>query len=142
MKRLALAGLFALGVLFMGALPSPRVVTEAVLAARPTTDNALMLLLNGVPVRIGVLTSTGTSVNQGTTAVTFTVTSGTVLEVVCDGAAFVSVGATASSDYTNANFGRPMSAGVSRWFVLRDSDTDLSLDTAGSTVNCNVSVMR
>lgn len=109
---------------------------------RPAGEFVLFNLLNGVPVKIGVLTSTGTSVTQATTASTFTVTGGTVIEVVCDGAGFVNVGGTASSDYTSANFGRPMTAGVSRWFVLRDTDTDLSLDTAGSTVNCNVSVMR
>lgn len=140
MKRFTLAGLFVLGALFMGAMWPP--VHSLLGATRPAAENITITLLNGVPVKIGVLTSTGTSVNQGTTASTFTVTGGKVLEVVCDGAGFVNVGATASSDYTNANFGRPMTAGISRWFILRTSDTDLSLDTAGSTVNCNVSEMN
>lgn len=124
------------------------VVAVALVAAvafaqtRPPGELPLFTLLNGVPVKIGVLTSTGTTVNQSTTASTFTVTGGRVVEVVCDGAGFINVGSTSSSDYTNAAFGRPMSTGVSRWFVLRNSDTDLALDTAGSTVNCNVSEMR
>lgn len=130
------------GALFMGVTSPLSVVPKLTEGVRPTSDFALMLALNGVPVKIGVLTSTGTSVNQGTTGTTFTLTGGTVIEVVCDGAAFINIGATSSSDYTNANFGRPMTTGVSRWFVLRDTDTDISLDTSGGTVNCHVAAMR
>lgn len=111
-------------------------------AGRPGNELSLLQLLNGVPVKLGVLTTAGTTISNADTAVPFTVTGGTVLEVVCDAAAFVNIGATASSDYTNANFGRPMTVGVSRWFVLRDTDTAISVDTTGGAANCQVSVMR
>lgn len=106
-------------------------------------EYAMYLRLNGVPVRLGVLTSTGTSVNNSTTASTFTVTSGEVYEVICDGSAVVAVGSTATAgDYTSSTMGVPMSTGVSRWFILRDTDTALALDTTGGTVNCVVHTMR
>lgn len=120
-----------LGVLALGAMA----------ATRPYGELNFFTLLNGVPVKLGVLTTAGTTINNSDTAVPFTVTGGTVLEVVCDAAAFVNIGSTASSDYTNANFGRPMAVGVSRWFVLRTTDTAISVDTTGGAANCQVSVM-
>jgi hypothetical protein len=138
MKQFAIP-VAVIALLFMAALPPP---LPGLFQGRLVAEGPLFVALNGVPERIGVLTSTGTSVNQSTTASPFTITGGTVLEVVCDGAGFLNVGATSSSDYTNANFGRPVITGGSRWFVLRDTDTNLSLDTSGATVNCNVSVMH
>lgn len=109
-------------------------------AARPTTDPALMLL-NGVPVKLGTITTTGASTTNATTASAFTVTGGSVLMVTCDAAAVFTVGSSASTTYTNAAFGMVMSAGVPRWFVLRDSDTSIAVASA-ATVNCAVHVMR
>lgn len=140
MKKLFAIAALA-GALFMGASPLSH-MPELASGVRPNSDSVLMLMLNGVPEKIGVLTSTGTTVNQTTTAVPFTVAGETVIEVVCDGAGFINVATTSSSDYTSAVFGRPMQSGVSRWWVLRTTDTNLALDTAGATVNCNVSVMR
>lgn len=128
MKRhIAIALCFVMGL----ALPA---------AARPTTDPALMLL-NGVPVKLGTITTTGASTTNATTASAFTVTGGTVLMVTCDAAAVFTVGSSASTTYTNAAFGTVMSAGVPRWFVLRDSDTSIAVASA-ATVNCAVHVMR
>jgi hypothetical protein len=123
------------------AMLTPSAVAPSLLG-RTSNELSLFLLLNGVPVKLGVLTTAGTTINNSDTAVPFTVTGGTVLEVVCDAAAFVNIGSTSSSDYTNANFGRPLTAGVSRWFVLRDSDTAISVDTTSGAANCQVSVMR
>lgn len=141
MKKLIAFGLALVAVLFMGATPVD-VVPRLAQGIRPAGDSVLMQLLNGVPVKIGVLTSTGTSVTQATTGVPFALTAEKVIEVVCDGQGFVKIGATASSDYTDANFGRPMTSGVSRWFILRTGDTNISLDTAGATVNCAVDEMN
>lgn len=109
-------------------------------AARPTTDPALMLL-NGVPVKLGTITTTGASTTNATTASAFTITGGSVLMVTCDAAAVFTIGATASTTYTNAAFGTVMAVGVPRFFILRDSDTTVAVAAAAS-VNCAVHVMR
>lgn len=109
-------------------------------AARPTTDPALMLL-NGVPVRLGVITTAGASTTNATTATPFTITGGTVLMVTCDAAAVVTVGSSASTTYTNAAFGTVMATGTPRWFILRDTDTTIAVAASGA-VNCAVHVMR
>ena len=70
MKKLALVSLFAVGVLFMGAL-SPLSPAAQLVVGRVTDMTSLFMRLNGTPA-LGVLTSTGTSVTQGTTASTFT----------------------------------------------------------------------
>lgn len=126
------------------ALPALALLALLLLTAVGRPGELVMFLrLNGVPVRLGVLTSTGTSVNNSTTASTFTVTAGEVYEVVCDGAAVMAVGSTvAAGDYTSASMGVPMTTGTSRWFILRDTDTALALDTTGGTVNCVVHTMR
>lgn len=130
MKRhIAIALCFVMGLAF-----------PAVAGPRPMTDPALMLL-NGVPVKLGTITTTGASTTNATTASAFTVTGGTVLMVTCDAAAVFTVGSTASTTYTNAAFGTVMSAGVPRWFVLRDTDTAIAVASA-SSVNCAVHVMR
>lgn len=128
MKRLALL----LACLVMG-LASPA-------AARPHTDPAL-LLLNGVPVKLGVITTTGASTTNATTAVPFTVSGGTVLMVTCDAAAVFTIGSSASTTYTNAAFGTVMATGVPQKFILRDTDTTIAVASAVS-VNCAVAVMR
>ncbi len=141
MKKLALVSLFAVGVLFMGAL-SPLDAAAKLTLQRVADMTTLLLRLNGVPVSAGVLTSTGTSVTQATTAAPFTFSGGQCWEITCDGAGVLNIGGTASTDYTSANFGHAMSAGVSWYPCTRDSDTNISLDTAGTTVNCNVRVLR
>ena len=109
---------------------------------RPAGELVLFSVLNGVPVALGVLTTAGTTISNSTTAVPFTITGGTVIRVVCDAAAFVRVGTTASSDYTSAVFGEPMATGAAKWFVLRMSDTAIAVDTTGGAANCNVAVMN
>jgi len=108
--------------------------------ARPTTDPALMLL-NGVPVKLGTITTAGASTTNATTASAFTVTGGSVLMVTCDAAAVFTVGSSASTTYTNAAFGTVMATGVPRFFILRDSDTTIAV-AASAAVNCAVHVMR
>lgn len=110
-------------------------------AARPSTENVMLLLLNGVPVKLGTITTTGASTTNATTASAFTVTGGTVLKVTCDAAAVFTVGSSASTTYTNAAFGDVMAAGVSKFFILRDTDTSIAVASAVS-VNCAVHVMR
>ena len=139
MKRIGFAALFA--VLFMGVLsPLAPVAQLSTGAVRDMTS--LLLLLNGTPVALGVLTSTGTSVTQATTGVPFTFTGGRCYQVTCDGAAVINIGATASTDYTSANFGRAMSAGVEKFWCVADTSTNISLDTSGATVNCAVARMQ
>lgn len=141
MRKLATGLVSLLLLLLLTAFAPP--VQSFLGAARPGGELSMFLRLNGVPVRMGVLTSTGTSVNNGTTASTFTVTGGLVYEVICDGSAVVAVGSTATAgDYTSSTMGVPMSTGVSRWFILRETDTSLALDTTGGTVNCVVHTMQ
>lgn len=145
MRRLLLCALLAVGAVLTAVSWPP---AHTIVLARPGSEFPMMLLLNGVPVKLGVLTSTGTSVCNTSisgctaTATPFTVTGGSVLEAVCDAAGTITIGTTASTDYTNAAAGSPMPLGVSRWFVLRDSDVSIALDTTGGTVNCAVFVMR
>lgn len=139
MKRIGFAALFA--VLFMGVL-SPLAPAAQLAVGRVADTTTLFLLLNGTPTALGVLTSTGTSVTQATTGVPFTFSGGGCYQVTCDGAAVVTIGATASTDYTSASFGRAMSTGVASYWCVRDTDTNISLDTSGATVNCAVARMR
>lgn len=107
--------------------------------ARPISD-AAELLLSGVPVRIGVITTAGASTTNATTASAFTIPGGSVLEVIADAACVVTIGATASTAYTNAAFGRPCAVGVPQRFVLRNSDTTIAV-AAGAAVNVAVFAM-
>lgn len=141
MKRLGLVGLGLAAALLMGAI-SPLAPVAQMAAGAVRDMNNMLLLLNGTPVALGVLTSTGTSVTQATTAAPFTFSGGGCYQVTCDGAAVITIGATASTDYTSANFGRALSAGQASFWCVRDSDTNISLDTAGTTVNCAVARMR
>lgn len=119
--------------LVMGPLPA--------YAARPTSEGALLLQLNGVPVRLGVITTAGASTTNATTASPFTVTGGTVIRVTCDAAAVFTIGSSASTSYTNAAFGDVMATGTPRYFVLRETDTTIAV-AAAAAVNCAVHVMR
>lgn len=141
-KALGVAALFSVGVLFMGAV-SPLDMAAKMALQRVADMTSLFLRLNGTPVALGVLTSTGTSVDDESTAVPFTFVGGSCYEVTCDGAAVLNIGGTASTDYTSANFGHAMTGAGVPWYVcVRDADTDISLDTTGGTVNCNVRSLR
>lgn len=122
--------------LFMGLIAIPGQA-----ANRPYGELNFFHLLNGVPVKIGVLTTAGASTTNATTAVPFTVTGGTILKVTCDAAAIITIGSAASTSYTNAAFGDVMAIGVSKYFVLRPSDTAIAVAGAGAT-NCAVFAMN
>lgn len=111
-------------------------------AGRPPTEFNLFLFLNGEPTRLGVLTSTGTSINNTTTASTFTITAGAVLKVICDAKAFITPGSTASASYTNANLGHPVLADTPYYLVLGASTTTLASISASGTTNCTVWQMQ
>lgn len=112
-------------------------ISAAAFAARPLPENILILRLNGVPSRIGVIITAGSSTTNATTATPFTLSGGEVLKVVCDAAAVFGVGSSVSTTYTNAAFGEPMTAGVAKYFILRDTDTTIAVAAAAS-VNCAV----
>lgn len=114
--------------------------TPAQAANRPYGDG-MWQRLNGVPVRLGVITTTGASTTNATTASAFTVTGGSVLMVTCDAAAVFTVGSSASTSYTNAAFGTVMAAGVPRYFIMRTTDTAIAVASA-VTVNCAVHEMN
>lgn len=109
--------------------------------ARPGNDLSLALLLNGVPAKLGTITTAGASTTNASTVTPFTITGGSVIEVVADAACVVTIGATASNVYTNAAMGRPLAIGVPQQFVLRDTDTTIAVMGAGAT-NVAVFVMR
>lgn len=131
MKKLAL-----IAGLFMGL-----VSLSAVAANRPYGELNFFHLLNGVPVKLGTITTAGTSTTNATTASPFTVTGGNVIKVTCDAAAVFTVGSSASTTYTNAAFGSVMAAGVAQYFVLRTTDTAIAV-AAAAAVNCAVHTME
>lgn len=105
--------------------------------ARPSGEFAMFLRLNGEPVRIGVIVAT-TSTTNASTAVPFTIVGGSVLKVICDAAAVVTVGATANLTYTNAAFGQPVTAGAAWYVIMGDSSTTLAVVSSSGTANCAV----
>lgn len=123
------------------ALPSPEVVTKSVLA-RPASELVLGLKLNGELTKLGVLASTGTTVNNSTTGTTFTITPtdcpSRVILWDCNGAGHIRNGTTCSSDITNANYGVYAAAHDLKQMVLQDSTTLICLDTDATTVSCAV----
>ena len=141
MKKLALVSLFVVGVLFMGALsplsPAAQLTTGAV-----TDMTTLLVRLNGVPRAVGVLTSTGTSVTQATTASTFTLPTGTCFEITCDGTGVMNFGSAAAVALTSANFGHYMAAYTPWYPCSQDTDTSLAFISTTGTVNCNVRKVR
>jgi hypothetical protein len=127
-------------------------IATAAIAARPATlsSNAYQVILNGELTRLGVLASTGTSVNNTTTASAFTVTTSScpsrVLMFDCDGAGHIGNGATCSDDVTNVNY-KPQAASHQWKYFTLDSDvasatTTVCLDTPATTVNCVVFCMK
>lgn len=124
---------FALGLALL-ALPA--------FATRPSMTEAMLLVrLNGVPAKLGVITTAGVSTTNVTTATPFTVANGSVLKVTCDAAAVFTIGSSASTSYTNAAFGAVMAAGVAQYFVIRDGDNTVAVASA-VTVNCAVHNMQ
>jgi hypothetical protein len=109
--------------------------------ARPLTEAQATILLNGTPVRAGVITTAGASTTNATTASAFAIPAGSVIEVIADAACVVTIGASASTSYTNAAFGRPCAIGVPQRFILRNSDTTIAV-AAGVAVNVAVFVMN
>lgn len=131
-KHLKACFTFVLAVtLALGLMPSQA------WAARPSSEFGMFMLLNGEPNRIGVIIATTTK-NNTDTATPFTITAGSTLKVICDAAAFATVGATASSSYTNAAFGHPMSAGVAWYVIMGSASTTLSIVASSGTANCAV----
>ena len=109
--------------------------------ARPLTEALATILLSGTPVRAGVITTAGASTTNASTAAPFTLAAGSVIEVIADAACVVTIGASASTSYTNAAFGRPCAIGVPQRFILRNSDTTIAVAGAGAT-NLAVFVMN
>ena len=139
-RRMVRRGLGVLGVLAL-------LFAAFVARARPAGELALFFALNGEPTKLGVLTSSGASVNNSTTAVTFTLPSrtiggtafyGTVLKVVCDAKAYITPGATASGTATAATYGHPTLAETPYYLILQDTTSQLAAISASGTANCAV----
>ena len=141
MKRIGTAALISVGMLFMGALSPLAPVAEQVRGA-VNDMTTLLVRLNGVPRALGVLTSTGTSVTQSSTAAPFTLPGGTCFEITCNGSGVMNFGATAALAYTSANFGHFMTSGTSWYPCTRDGDTTLAFISTSGTVDCNVRTVR
>lgn len=147
MRALALACALALAPLSSGcteAHASPReMVAQLVPGVTPASEYALMMLLNGEPTLVGVLTSTGTSVNNTTTGVTFSVSAGNVYVYKCDaGQANVGGGTTCDTTVTNANHKWQIANAWEPYFLVLKSST-ICLDApAATTINCAVFRMQ
>jgi hypothetical protein len=117
---------------------------ELLAAARPASEFSLFQMLNGEWSKIGVLTSTGTSVNNGSTGVTFTLSCATVV-FQCDTAqANVGAGATCDTDPTGANHKKQIATAWEPYYMLAlPSTTQVCLDApAATTINCAVFCLK
>jgi hypothetical protein len=118
-------------------------IGEAVLAAGPSSEFNMFWLLNGEPLLKGVLTSTGTSVTNATTAVPFTVSAGDVLLFKCDaGSANVGGGATCDTTITGANHKYQLANAYDPYFTILRSTTVCLDAPAATTINCAVFKMQ
>lgn len=139
---LCLAALGFSVVSHASAAPAPRKVVTEELLQRVLNESEMLVRLNGEPVKIGVLTSSGTSINNSTTAVPFTLPANCVMKVLCDAESWVTPGATASSSATNAAFGHPCPTRVAYWLNLRDSTTQVAMVPTSGSSNCAVFCMQ
>lgn len=105
-------------------------------AAEPKSDIQFMLLVTGNETSVGVLTSTGTSVTNASTAVPFSFVAGEIYMFVCDAKVYAGPGSTAHATYTNANF-KPVRAAETAWFWTAQSTTYAVISASG-TANCAV----
>lgn len=105
------------------ASPSTSVITSTVTAANQVNGRREDILgvvrsLNGSPIKLGVITGAGAaSKTNVSTASPFTIMPGSVLYIACDVDAYCIETATASSSYTSADFGFPLSAGKALPFI-------------------------
>lgn len=160
MKRAHLIPLFLLGLaLSVGGYAlraeasymGPTVVTQAALAARPIVSDAiLMAQFNGEMTRLGVLETSGTSVNNTTTATTFTVTTSScasrIIMYDCDTAnVAIGSGTTCSTDLTSAD-NKPVTGAAHEWryFYLdaTSATTLICLDSNAVAAKCGVHCVR
>lgn len=109
-------------------------------AGRPMSELQLLTMLNGQETLLGVLTSSGSSVTNATTATPFTLAAGSLLKVQCDAAAVhIGPGATASATLTSANYKeRLVNAYDERFIILDGSTTSLAMIPASGSANCVV----
>jgi hypothetical protein len=118
-------------------------VGDLVLRAGPASEFSLMTLLNGEPTLLGVLTSTGTSVTNASTAVPFTVAAGSVLLFKCDaGSANVGGGATCDTTVTGASHKYQLANAYDPYFMVLKSTTVCLDAPAATTINCAVFRMQ
>lgn len=112
------------------------------LATGPATSFNMFYLLNGEPTKLGVLTSTGTSVTNATTAVPFTVAAGQVLLFKCD-TANANVGGGATCDASvGANHKYQLVNAYDPYFTILRSTTVCLDAPAATTINCAVFKMQ
>lgn len=156
----ALVWISAAALLVLGALGLYAKAAEAhvlgdaartILAARPSVGDAVLLTqLNGEVTKLGTLETTGTSVNNTTTATTFTVTTADCASRIvmydCDTAGLsIGNGATCSDTITNANY-KPTTLTAHEWryFILDSTGatTTICLDSAAVTAKCAVFCVR
>lgn len=118
----------ALGLFF-----SPKRALADVAGWVPVSNEAMIVLLNGTPVRSGTLTSTGTSASV-------TVTAGQPLLVMCDATTHLGAQATCHATITNANY-CPKMAADERVYIIPKGAT-LSAISASGTSNCSYFTMQ
>jgi hypothetical protein len=124
------------------------VAIAAMAAVMPPSEFQLFMLLNGEPTKLGVLTSTGTSVTQATTGVPFTIAStdcaSRVFMFQCDTAqANVGPGATCDTTVTGANHKKQLANAWDPFYMVLNTATSICLDApASTTINCAVFCMK
>lgn len=115
-------------------------VTKTVLSAVNGPAQTVSTTPGQIQSATGVLTSTGTSVSNSSTAVPFTITNtnGILYLVQCDAASCVIPGTTASCAVGNAAQGLKLAANDQAYFLLNPGQTSISAISVAGTSNCAV----
>lgn len=97
---------------------------------------AVALSATAAEVHKGTLVAT-TSVNNATTATAFSLSNVNTAMVQCDGAVYISVGATSGAAVATTTAGRKVAADEAFYFSLNNGKFVAALAVSG-TVNCKV----
>ena len=121
-------------------------LSSTVAWARPVDIFKVLLLVNGEPATVGVLTSAGASVTNSTTAVSFSLPTasiiGQVLTVQCDATAYVGFSSTCGTTAATSNgCFRVGASDPPKVVVVRDAQT--AINAAGpAAFNCIVNKLQ
>jgi hypothetical protein len=113
--------------------------------SRPASEFPLYVRLNGQPQKLGTIVVDGGLTTNGGTQHPFSVPSGGVLRVCCNGNACIGPGGNTSCSYAaDAGTGEYVGSNQCRFYVLKSGETAFSAapQTGGAVVSCSVALME